>query len=103
MSFSLVSLGFIINFIKVILDQLRIKKLSLFLQSRPSTTDEVIPLLNSFKSDIGKMQFIDELFKWLPAGTNSQVLIDEANKYHGQVSEKLYQLAEVWEDSMQEK
>lgn len=102
MSSSLVFLGFIINFIKVILDQLRIKKLSLSLQSRPSTTDEVIHLLNSFKSDIGKVQFIDELFKWLPVGTNSQILIDEASKHHDNVSEKLYQLAEVWEDSIQE-
>ena len=99
---SFIFLAFIANFIKVILDQVRIKKLSLSLQNKPSTPDEAIHLLNSFKSDIGKMQFIDELFKWLPIGRNPQILIDEASKHHGHVSEKLYQLAEVWEDSIQE-
>ena len=99
---SAITFVIIMNLIKIILDQWKLKKLSLSLQNIPSTTNEIIYVLNSFKSDMGKVQFIDGLFKWLPVGTDPQVLIDEANKHHGNISEKLYQLAEVWEDSMQE-
>lgn len=99
---SAITFVIIMNLIKIILDQWKLKKLSLSLQNIPLTTNEIIYVLNSFKSDMGKVQFIDGLFKWLPVGTDPQVLIDEANKHHGNISEKLYQLAEVWEDSMQE-
>jgi hypothetical protein len=92
---------FIFNFMKILFDQFKLKKLSLFSGSRPSTATEAIQALYSFKSDAGKAQYVHALFKWLPAGTDPQVLIEEASKHHSVVSERLYQLAEIWEDSLQ--
>ena len=92
---------FIFNFMKILLDQFKLKKISLLLDSRPSTATEAIQTLHSFKSDVGKAQYIYALFKWLPVGTDPQVLIEEASKHHSVVSERLYQLAEIWEDSLQ--
>jgi len=92
---------FIYGFMKILFDQFKLKKLSLLSDSRPSTTTEAIQILHSFKSDVGKAQYIHALFKWFPGGTDPQVLIEEANKHHSVVSERLYQLAETWEDSLQ--
>lgn len=92
---------FIFNFMKILFDQFKLKKLSLLTGSRPTTATEAIQTLYSFESDAGKAQYIHALFKWLPAGTDPQVLTEEASKHHSVVSERLYQLAEIWEDSLQ--
>ena len=92
---------FIFDFMKILSDQFKLKKISLLSDSRPSTATEAIQILHSFKSDVGKAQYIHALFKWLPVGTDPQVLIEEASKHHSVVSERLYQLAEIWEDSLQ--
>jgi len=89
------------SLMKILFDQFKLKKLSLLSSSRPSTATEAIQALNSFKSDACKAQYIYALFKWLPAGTDPNVFIEEANKQHSVVSERLYQLAEIWEDSLQ--
>jgi len=100
-SFLYIIIKFILNFIKILSDQFKLKKISLLSDSRPSTATEAIQILHSFKSDVGKAQYIHALFNWLPAGTDPQDLIEEANKHHSVVSEGLYQLAEIWEDSLQ--
>jgi hypothetical protein len=89
------------NFKNILSDQIEFKKLSYFSNRRPSTATEAVQILQSFKSDVGKAKYVHALFKWLPVGTDPQVLIEEASKYQGAVCEKLYQLAEIWEDSQQ--
>ena len=91
----------IFNSTNILSDQFRLQKLSLLLDSRPSTATKAIQILHLFKSDMGKAQYIQALFRWLPVGTDPQVLIEEASKHQGAVCEKLYQLAEIWEDSLQ--
>ena len=90
----------IFNFIKILFDQFKLKKLYLLSGSRPLTATEAIQVLYSFKSDAGKAQYIHALFKWLPTGTDPHILTEEASKHHVIVSERLYQLAEIWEDSL---
>lgn len=91
----------IFNSTNILSDQFRLQKLSLLSDSRPSTATKAIQILHLFKSDMGKAQYISALFRWLPVGTDPQVLIEEASKHQGAVCEKLYQLAEIWEDSLQ--
>ena len=97
---SRIILKIIFYFVNVLSDQLKLKKLSLLSDSRPLTATEAIQTLHSFKSNAGKAQFINVLFKWLPVRADPQVLIEEASKHHGVVSERLYQLAEIREDSL---
>ena len=85
----------------ILIDQSRLTKLYLIADSRPTTAIESINILHSFKSDIGKAQYAQALFKWLPVSIDSHVLIEEASKHYGSVSDNLYQLAEIWEDSLQ--
>ena len=81
------------------MDQIKFKRLSFAPDSRPATTMDAIQILHSFKSDVIKTQYVSALFKWLPVGTDPQALIEEANKHHGATRDKLYQLAENWDDS----
>ena len=85
----------------ILIDQSRLTKLYFIADSRPTTAIESINILHSFKSDIGKAQYVQALFKWLPVSIDSHVLIEEASKHYGSVSDNLYQLAEIWEDSWQ--
>jgi hypothetical protein len=91
----------IFNSTNILSDQFKLQKLSLLSDSRPSTATKAIQILHLFKSDVGKAQYIQALFRWLPVGTDPQVLIEEASKHQGAVCEKHYQLAEIWEDSLQ--
>lgn len=90
-----------LNFKDILSDQIKFKKLSYFSNRRPSTATEAVQILQSFKSDVGKAKYIHALFKWLPVGTDPQVLIEEASKHQGAVCDELYKLAEIWEDSLQ--
>ena len=89
------------NFKNILSDQIKFKKLSYFSNRRPSTATEAVQILQSFKSDVGKAKYVHALFKWLPVGTDPQVLIEEASKHQGAVCDELYKLAEIWEDSLQ--
>ena len=91
------------HFMNVLHDQIKLKKLSYLSNSRPSTTLEAIQILHSLKSQVGEAQYVQALFKWLPAEADSHVLIEESNKHHGAVRDKLCQLAEIWEDSIRGK
>lgn len=92
---------FILFFGWILIDQSRLTKLYFIADSRPTTALESINILHYFKSDPGKAQYVQALFKWLPVSTDSHTLIEEASKHHGGVSDNLYQLAEIWEDSLQ--
>ena len=94
---------FLFDFKNILSDQIKFKKLSYFSKGRPSTATEAVQILQSFKSDVGKAKYTHALFKWLPVMKDPQVFIDEASEHQGVVSEKLYQLAEIWEDSLQRK
>ena len=93
----------ILFFIRILFDQSKITKLAIIPENRPKTAKEAIQVLHSFKSDVGRAQFIGGLFKWLPIGADPQVFIEEACKHRGTVRDRLYQLAEVWEDSVRRK
>jgi len=97
----IVFLKIVFDFMNVVFDQIKLKKLSFLSNIRPTTATEAIQILHSFKSDVGKAQYVHALFKWLPVGADPQVFIEEAGKHHGDVPERLYQLAEIWEDSLQ--
>ena len=90
----------LLGFVRISRDQIKLAKLYIFSESRPSTASKAIQILHSFKSDVGKVQYISALFKWLPVGTDPQIFIKEASEHRGTVCDKLYQLAEIWEDSM---
>lgn len=87
----------------ILLDQSKLAKLYYISDSRPTTATEAILNLKLLKSDVGKTQYLQSLFKWLPVGTEPYVFIEEATKHRGAVRDKLYQLAEIWEDSMRRK
>ena len=101
-----VSYEFILDAKKLISDQIKLKSISISPDNRPKTTTEAIQLLHSFKSDWCRVQYAHALLKWLPSGEEPQLLIEEANKirdsrsYDVEVTDALYALAEVWEDSM---
>lgn len=96
-------LKIIYELINIFQDSIRLKRLSFLSNARPTTTVEAIQILHLFKSYSGKTQYVEELSRWLPIGTDPQALIEESNKYHGVICDKLCQLAESWEDSMKRK
>jgi hypothetical protein len=91
---------------RLLSDQVKFRSISLKSDSRPKTTTEAIQLLNSFKSDWSRVQYARTLLKWMPSGEDPQRLIEEANKIRAsgehsvEVSDAIYALAEVREDSM---
>lgn len=85
--------------IHIFFDIIKLKKLTFISNNRPSTAVAAIQTFHSFNSNIVKTQYIKALFKWLPIGTDPHVLIEEADKQSGIIRDKLYQLAEIWEDS----
>ncbi|MCK5267387.1 MAG: NACHT domain-containing protein [Spirochaetes bacterium] len=107
LTFSLMIIGIVFKILNVfrpyfllIFDQSKLIKFSYILDSRPTTAYEAVQILNTLKTDVGKIQFVSLLNKWLPIGTDPEVIIEEANKQSGVVRDKLYQLAEIWQDSI---
>jgi hypothetical protein len=96
----------VLSLFKLLLDQIKFRSISLKSDNRPKTTTEAIQFLHSFKLDWCKAQYAHSLLKWMPSGEDPQLLIEEANKirasgaHNVEVSDALYALAEVWEDSM---
>lgn len=88
-------------------DQVRLKALSMIPDKRPKTTSDVIQMLYLFELDWSKVQYLHALLKWMPSGDKPQFLVQEANKiissnqYNVEVTDALYNLAEIWEDSME--
>jgi len=83
----------------VVDDQVRITRLLLIQQKRPSTATEAILFMNELKSDIGRKQYLQSLRKWLPTGDNPQLFIDQTIKYKNkEIIDELYKIAEQWDD-----
>ena len=101
---SIIVLTFMIwNLGKILSDQSKLIKLHVIPDDRPSTALEAIEIIRNFKSDLVKIQYVSALFKWIPLGKDPQVLIEEARQYDNIISDKLCQLAEIWEDSMRKR
>lgn len=101
---SIIVLTFMIwNLGKILSDQSKLIKLHVLPDDRPSTALEAIEIIRNFKSDLVKIQYVSALFKWIPLGKDPQVLIEEARQYDNIISDKLCQLAEIWEDSMRKR
>ena len=100
----------LINFLasanRMLMDQFKLRSLTMVSDRRPNTTYEAIKLLHSFKSDWGREQYAKALLKWMPIGEDPKHIIEEANnirssgKYSVYVTDALYALAESWEDSV---
>lgn len=87
---------------KLVYDRSRYAYLSMRSEARPQSAAEAIRVLHSFQSEAGKSRYARALLRWLPVGRNVSVLLDEANQHTGSVRDALFQLAEVWEDSLPE-
>ncbi|MHB8101220.1 MAG: NACHT domain-containing protein [Methanosarcina sp.] len=81
-------------------DQIKLKKISNLLNNNPITFKDAIPVLNSFKTNGGKVQYVQQMFDWLPRETNSKIVIEEAEKNRGDVRDILSKLAESLENSV---
>ena len=97
---------FFVSSNRMLMDQFKLRSLTMVSDRRPNTTDEAIKLLHSFKSDWGREQYAKALLKWMPIGEDPKQIIEEANNirssgtYSVYVTDALYALAESWEDSV---
>ena len=87
---------------QLVYDQIRLAILSIRSDARPQSVAESVCMLHSFKSEIAKAQYARALLKWLPVGTDLPVLVEEASQHEGDVRDALFQMIEVWEDSVPE-
>lgn len=85
------------NFIS---DQFMLKKLCYSSDSRPSSSENAIHVLNSFKTDEAKTQYIYKLFEWLPREADIELFTQEAEKNNGEIKDLLFKLVEFLESSI---
>lgn len=85
------------------LDQKKLRNLYESTDKRPTTAQDAIIILNSLKTKGAKIQFINQLFEWLPREVKSEPIIEEAEKNTGDIRDLLSQLAESLEDSVKRK
>lgn len=91
-------------------DQITLYKLSRKIRKYPKigkyeiSTVQALKELNLFRTEIAKTQYIQTLINLLPVDEkNIPLIYDEANKNDGEVRDLLFQLAEIWEDSINNK
>ena len=98
---------FILNILmglsRLVSDQGKLAILSIRSDARPHSAIEAIHMLPMFKTTIGKAQYIHALLRWLPVETDMQVFVEEAVQQDANVRDAIFQLVEIWEDSMSEK
>ncbi len=90
-------------FIYYLIDQLALYKLSKKVKKSAMSTAEALNGLNLLKTEGARDQYIQILKKDLTIEGDPQIIIEEATKRKGRVNDSLFQLAEMWEDSIDRK
>ncbi|KAA3645327.1 MAG: NACHT domain-containing protein [Chloroflexi bacterium] len=88
----------LIQFVFFLKDEVGFVRLAINVSNRPKSAREAAAYLSNLKSGIVKYQYANSLGEWLDIADDWSILISAANRETGQTRDKLFQLAELWQD-----